>query len=88
VNMRKLVYVNCRNGHWYHGPACPIDGYSDELTRRINGAVGRLLEQGDTLTFAAVIKAAELNERQASRLMVIELLVEDDEPRIFVERYE
>ena len=83
MNLRKLVYVNCRNGHWHHGPVCPIDGYSDDLTRRINTAADRLLENGDALTFSAVTEAAGLNGRQSRRLMIIESLVEGEEPNVF-----
>jgi hypothetical protein len=85
MNARKLVYVKCRNGHWYHDTDCPVDGYSDELTRRIDAAVNRLLEQGGALTFAAVIEAAELTERQSRRFMIVESAIEGEEPKIFTE---
>jgi hypothetical protein len=86
MNLRKLAYVECRNGHWHHGIACPIDGYTDEVTNRISAAVDRLLERGDALTFSAVVEAAGLNEHSATRLMIIESIEEGDEPRCFAVR--
>jgi hypothetical protein len=83
MNLQKRAYIECRNGHWHHKNACPIDGYYDEITDRINAAVDRLSERGDALTLGAVVEAAGLDEDTAPRLMIIESIEDGDEPRCF-----
>ena len=73
MKTRKRVFVKCRNGHWFFGKACPIDGYYDELTDSVMAAEERILSSGDDLTLKTVAREAQLSEGAAStRFLVIE----------------
>ncbi len=69
---RKALYVLCRNGHWFRGDACPIDGYRDEFTSRVRASERELTARGERVELSQIILAADIKGREAVRIMLVE----------------
>jgi hypothetical protein len=89
VTIRKLVFVLCRNDHWFASATCPIDGYSDEHIGRVRAAEQTLGYRVDPLSLSAILAEAGLEDTALTRLMVVETALHDDgdEPCCLVERF-
>jgi hypothetical protein len=84
---RKTLYVLCRNGHWFSGDACPIDGYRDEFTSRVRTSERALSASGEPVELSQVIRAAKIEGREAVRIMLVESAAVDQTENVgcFVE---
>jgi hypothetical protein len=87
MQFKKFAYTLCRNGHWFCGEACPIDGYRDPFVSTVVDAVGRLQDRKGLIELSAIALEAGLRaEVLAQRVMIVERPATEEELPCFLER--
>ena len=76
------MYVLCRNGHWFRGNACPIDGYYDDFVDQIIQATEKLRDRSEPLTLSSLANEADISGNILRRILIVEAI--DDSPECFV----
>lgn len=84
MKIQKKILIKCRNGHWFAGSACPIDGYFDDFVDQVLKAEEIIRTQGEEVTLDALRKQGDLAVAALSaRLVVVELTENIAEDQFF-----
>jgi len=92
METQKKILTKCRNGHWFSGSACPIDGYYDDFVDAVIEAEKTLRSEGRAITFTSIVTEGNLSEAAAdARLLLAEFggsFSKESQALCLVERFE
>jgi hypothetical protein len=67
----RVVYCRCTGGHYFVGPACPLDGWTSNAARQLNHAFTLLVEEGEQASIEMLRKRG-CDDAAIGRALVIE----------------
>jgi hypothetical protein len=67
----KVLYCRCTDGHYFVGPACPLDGWSSATVRQLNHVFNLLVDEGRELSIDA-LRQQGCGDEAIERAVVVE----------------